>query len=93
MDDITILKELKEILEEKFGITKMAIFGSVARNEATHQSDIDIAILEMKEKNYFKRVQAKYFLEEKLKKRVDIGYFDSMRKVIQEEIQKDFIYV
>ncbi len=93
MDDITTLKELKEILEEKFGITKMAIFGSVARNEATHQSDIDIAILEMKEKNYFKRVQAKYFLEEKLKKRVDIGYFDTMRKVIQKEIQKDFIYV
>jgi predicted nucleotidyltransferase len=93
MREIEILQSLKKNLDEKFGIKKIAVFGSVARNEATQESDIDIAILDIKEKNYFKRVEAKYFLEEKLNRRVDIGYFDTMRKIIQDEIKKDFIYV
>ena len=93
MKEIDTLYKLKQHLNEKFGIQKIAVFGSVARDEATQESDIDIAILEMKEKNYFKRVEAKYFLESQLHRKVDIGYFDTMRKIIQDEIKKDFIYV
>jgi predicted nucleotidyltransferase len=93
VNELSKLKALKDILFEKFGIEEIAIFGSVARDEAREDSDIDIAIMKIKEKNYFKRVQAKYFLEEELKRKVDIGYFDSMRYPIQQEIEKDMIYV
>ena len=87
------LKELKPILKERFGIEEFAIFGSVARGEEKENSDIDIAIIKMKEKDYFKRVSAKYFLEEKLKKKVDLGYYDSIRPIIKTFISKDLIYV
>jgi len=93
MYEIEKLKSLKKLLSEKFGIEKIAVFGSVARDEAKEDSDIDIAIIDMKQKDYFKRVEAKYFLEKHLNRTVDIGYFDSMRKIIQQEIQKDMIYV
>jgi len=87
------LKELKPILKERFGIEEFAVFGSVARGEEKENSDIDIAIIKMKEKDYFKRVSAKYFLEEKLKKKVDLGYYDSIRPIIKTFISKDLIYV
>jgi len=87
------LKELKPVLKEKFGIEEFAVFGSVARGEDNENSDIDIAILKIKEKDYFKRVYAKYFLEEKLHKKVDLGYFDSMREIIKRKVAKDMINV
>jgi len=87
------LRELKPILKEKYGIEEFAVFGSVARGEDNENSDIDIAIIKAKEKDYFKRIYAKYFLEEKLNKKIDLGYYDSIRPVIKRHINKDLIYV
>jgi len=87
------LKKLKKDLKERFGIEEFALIGSYARGEETKDSDIDIVILKIKQKDYFKRVNAKYFLEKKLQKKVDIGYYDSIRPIIKEEIKKDMIYV
>ncbi len=90
---LTKLSGLKTELKEQFGIEKIALFGSYARDEAKEDSDIDIVILKMKEKNFSKRVQAKEFLEKKLHKKIDIGYFESMKTFIKNRIKKDFIYV
>ena len=87
------LQELKPILKEKFGIEEFALFGSVARGEENKNSDIDIAILKMNLKSGFDVIKAKYFLEEKLKRSIDIGSFKSMKSFIKNRIKKDFIYV
>ena len=87
------LKTLKPILLEKYGIEEFALFGSQARNDYTENSDIDIAILKIEKKDYFLRANAKYFLEDVMQKNIDIGYFDSMRDVIKNYMQKDMIYV
>jgi len=87
------LRELKPVLKEKYGIEEFAIFGSVARGEDTESSDVDIAVIKAKEKDYFQRIYAKYFLEEKLQKKVDLGYYDSIRPIIKKHINKDLIYV
>ena len=63
-----------------FGIEKIAISGSVARNVAIINSDIDIAIIKIKEKNYFTRINAKEYLENHWSKKVDLGYFYSIKK-------------
>ena len=41
---IVKLEKFKETFSQKFGITKLGIFGSVARNENTEDSDIDIVV-------------------------------------------------
>ena len=87
------LSNVKEELQEQFGIEKIALFGSYARDEASEKSDIDIAIMKVDNKDYFNRVQAKYYLEKLFQKKVDIGYFDSMRPIIQKYIEKDLILV
>ncbi|ROR39091.1 nucleotidyltransferase family protein [Caminibacter pacificus] len=87
------LRELKPVLKEKFGIEEFAVFGSMARDDYKESSDIDIAIIKARKKDYFKMIDTKYFLEEKLNKKIDMGYYDSIRPIIRKRIEKDLIYV
>ncbi len=87
------LKSFKDELRNRFGIEEIALFGSYARKEATAQSDIDLVILKIGEKEFSKRVQAIEYLERKLHKKIDMGYYDSMRTFIKKRIEKDLIYV
>ena len=94
MDKTEILKFLKEHkseLEDKFGIQKIALFGSYAKDTAHEMSDIDIAI-ETKEKDFFVRDDLREYLEEHFKKSVDVGYFDSFREFYKQKIGKELIY-
>jgi predicted nucleotidyltransferase len=43
-DVLTILKEFKRDHAEEYGILKIGVFGSVARDEAGEDSDVDICI-------------------------------------------------
>jgi len=87
------LQNLKPTLDEKFGIEEFAIFGSVAREEETKESDIDVAIIKMRKKSYFTMIEAMQFLKENLHRDVDMGFFDAMRPFIKKRIEKDMIYV
>ena len=46
-DYITILRKYLSTKADAYGITKIGIFGSVARNEHTENSDVDVCV-EMK---------------------------------------------
>ncbi|MGE3613414.1 MAG: nucleotidyltransferase family protein [Sulfurimonas sp.] len=88
---IKFLKEHKSELQDKFGIQKIALFGSYAKDTAHDMSDIDIAI-ETKEKDFFIRDDLREYLEEHFKKSVDVGYFDSFREFYKQKIEKELIY-
>lgn len=90
---INKLKNLKPILNQKYGIEEFAVFGSVAKGTDTKDSDVDIAILKMQIKSGFDIFRAKEFLKDKLEKDVDLGTFNSMKTFIKNRIKKDFIYV
>ena len=90
---INKLKELKPILNEKYGIKEFAVFGSVAKGTDTQESDIDIAVLKMEIKSGFDLFRAKNFLKETLGKDIDMGIFHSMKTFVKHRIKKDFIYV
>lgn len=51
-DALKILREHKQELAEKYGVTRIGIFGSVARDEATENSDMDV-VVEMKKLDPF----------------------------------------
>jgi len=85
------LRALKSELRDRYQVSKIGIFGSVARNEATEDSDIDI-VVEM-EPNILKRIGLKRELEEKLGKRVDvIRYWHGMNKYLKARIERDALY-
>ena len=66
-----ILKSHKPDLARNYGLLKLGVFGSVARNMAEEGSDIDI-VVETKVPNLLRMVNLKEDLEELLHSKVDL---------------------
>ena len=43
-DVLRLLRDHKEALRERFGVTEVYLFGSFARDEATEASDVDVVV-------------------------------------------------
>jgi predicted nucleotidyltransferase len=96
MDKVYILDFLsrnKQELQNRYGITKIGLFGSYARDEATSVSDIDIAV-EIQSDNTFRSFFGlKYFIEAGLHHQIDLGIESALKPIAKETILKDIIYV
>ena len=95
MDKQEILNFLvlhKQELYEKYGVTRIGLFGSYARNEAKKGSDIDIAV-EIESKNKYRSFFGlKKHLEDNLKNKVDLGIESTLKPIAKEYVLKDIIY-
>jgi uncharacterized protein len=91
----TILQILSTHLPElsaQYGCTRLGVFGSVARDQATETSDVDI-IVEMPP-DLFQLIGLKQELEELLDRPVDIvRYREQMNCLLKERIDREAIYV
>lgn len=87
------MSEFKSQFGDKFGIIRLGIFGSVAREENNEDSDIDI-VVEVKKPS----LTIMYELEQSLKALfgcdVDlVRYRQSLRPLFKSNIQKDVVFV
>ncbi len=90
---LLFLKKQKTFLQTNYGVIKIGLFGSYARNEQVSSSDIDIAVeltKENKANNYFGLL---HFLEDNLNKKIDLGIESKLKKSLKSYIEKDIIYV
>ena len=79
-------------LKERFGVRSFRIFGSVARNEQSEGSDVDVCV-EMAPDVYL-LVALKQFLEKLLGCSVDVVRMHrNMNKLLLNQIERDGIYV
>ena len=69
-DYMTILRKYLSTKADAYGIIKIGIFGSVARNEQTEDSDVDVCV-EMKKPDLFTMVHIKEELQELFGKPVE----------------------
>lgn len=91
-DYILLLRKYLSAKAEAYGITKIGIFGSVARDEQTEDSDIDVCV-EMKKPDLFLMVHIKEELQELFGKPVDIVRLrNNMNPMLLNQIQRDGIY-
>ena len=91
-DYISILRKYLSTKADAYGITKIGIFGSVARNEQTEDSDVDVCV-EMKKPDLFTMVHIKEELQELFGKPVDIVRLcKNMNPMLLKQIERDGIY-
>lgn len=70
-----------------FGVKKLTLFGSYARNEATPKSDIDLLVEFGKGRGLFKDyVHLLHFLEDLFQKEIDLGEEKLLKEGIKEII-------
>lgn len=79
--------------KESMGIESIGLFGSVARNEARPDSDIDI-LVSLKSPDLFQYATIAYQLETVFGRHVDLVSEKShLKKSFRQQIQKEVIYV
>ncbi len=89
---IEILGDYKKEFAEKYGILMIGIFGSVARDEAGGDSDVDI-VVRISEPDLFMLVGIKNDLEERLHRPVDIvTYRENMNQFLKKRIDGEAVY-
>jgi predicted nucleotidyltransferase len=78
---------------KSFDVKSLSIFGSVARNEATDNSDIDFIVEFTGTATFDKYMDLKIFLEDTLKMKVDLATWRSIKPQLKANISKDAIRV
>lgn len=94
LEILNYLQENKELFRNIYGIRKIGLFGSYARDEQTDQSDVDI-LIEMAsntEDIFDKRLQLKDLLMQQFAKNVDICHEQAIRPIFRDLVLKDAIY-
>lgn len=89
---IQLLKSYKDSKSDKYGICRIGIFGSVARNEHDENSDIDICV-ELAYPSLFYLVHIKEELQQLFGVSVDIIRIKpEMDILLKRDIMRDCIY-
>lgn len=88
----SIIKSEKPTLCEKYGVTKIGIFGSYSFGDFKKNSDVDI-LVEFKEPiSLFKFMKLEDYLSYKLGKKVDLISKNGIKKYIKKNILSSTVY-
>jgi predicted nucleotidyltransferase len=87
---LSLLKSRRRQLK-KFGIHSLSIFGSVARDQAHTNSDVDILVDFEKPIGLFEYARLQMYLEEILERPVDLVTPEALRQELREEILREAI--
>jgi predicted nucleotidyltransferase len=89
---LSILSHHKQELAAKYGVTRLGVYGSVARDESTEFSDVDIVVF--MPPDLFQMVHIKEELEQLLLAPVDlIRYQKHLGGLLKARIDREAIYV
>jgi hypothetical protein len=88
------IRRIREHLPEleRFDVRSLALFGSVARDEATDHSDVDV-LVEFGRATFDGYMGLKFFLEELLGTRVDVATPDSLRPRTLDRVLREAVHV
>src|SRR5215831_12831663 len=93
-DALIILAEHRARLRRQFGVASLALFGSVARDEAGPESDVDLLVEFDRPITLFDLVAVQQYLEKVLGvSRVDVVMPDSIFPAIKDDILREAIHV
>jgi uncharacterized protein len=90
---LDILRSHKTEFTDSYGVTSLGVFGSVARDEAGEESDVDI-VFETDKPNLFRTVRMKQRLEILLSRHVDVvRWRESINPRLKVRIAREARYV
>jgi len=89
---LDFLRSHKSEMQERFGLVRIGLFGSYVREEPKEESDIDL-LVEIQSENKFRSFFGlKNYLEEHLRKKIDLGIESSLKPIAREYIEKEIEY-
>lgn len=94
LNDIkTIISEHRDILEKKYKVKEIGIFGSYLRGENKRGSDVDMLVEFDEVPDFFKFINLENYLKYILKRKVDLVRREAVRKELEEYILNEVSYL
>jgi predicted nucleotidyltransferase len=90
---LRILSQHRGHLEERHGVRFIALFGSVARDQASPESDIDLLVEFSTRPGFDGYMRLKERLESLLGRRVDLVMTGALKPSVRPEIEREAIRV
>jgi len=90
---LSLLANSREDMVRQFGIKKLGIFGSAARNEMHKNSDIDVLVEFQSPPTFDTYMDLKFYLENLFHASVDLVIDDTLKPRMRPLIEKDLIRV
>jgi len=90
---LVLLSQHKPVLAERFGVLRLALFGSMARGTARPDSDVDVLVAfdgPATSKRYF---GVQFYLQDLLGRDVDLVTEDALRSRLRPFVERDVVAV
>jgi uncharacterized protein len=92
-DILQTLAKFQRDRRDEFGIIRLGVFGSTARDQTSEQSDVDV-VVELAHPDMFALIGIKQELEVMLDRPVDVvRYRENMNAFLKQRIRQEAIYV
>ncbi|MGB0723087.1 MAG: nucleotidyltransferase family protein [Gammaproteobacteria bacterium] len=92
-ETLSILRQHKPEIIDRFGVARLAIFGSTARDEAEQGSDLDVLVGFTGKANSRRYFGLQFFLEDLLACSVDLVTDRALRPELKPYIERDLVDV
>ena len=80
-----------EMFRKEYSVSKLGLFGSFVRGEATEDSDIDV-LVELKEPTFDNYMDLKSYLENEFRKKVDLVTVAALKPLLKPYIEREVVY-
>jgi uncharacterized protein len=90
---LDLLARSKATLAERYGVTRLALFGSTARDTARRESDIDILVAFDGPATAERYFGVQFYLEDLFGRTIDLVTEPALRAGLRPFIEQDTLYV
>ena len=90
---LRMLREHKPVLQQRFGVTKLALFGSLARDTARDDSDVDVLVAFDGPATPDRYFGVQFYLEDLLGRSVDLVTERALRPQLRPYVERDAITI
>ena len=90
---LKVLRLHKAILSQRFGVTDLALLGSMARNQATDSCDIDILVCFEGITDWRRYFGTQFYLEDLLGHPVDLVTEKDLRPEVRPYVEQEVVSV
>lgn len=90
---LQLLTEHKSVLAQRFGVARLALFGSVARDAAKAGSDVDVLVAFDGPATSARYFGVQFYLEDLLGSPVDLVTEKALRPELRPFIEKEAVHV
>jgi uncharacterized protein len=90
---IETIQQARPILESRYAVARLGLFGSYLRGEERRASDIDLLVSFRRDVDLFEFLELRAFLQENLHHKVDLVMDSALKPAIGKHIRAEVEYV